>query len=235
MKYVVNAIPDNWPMALHLSEGSVHTIQCHNSYMGYRILNGMNKDKVNKPMPSDSLVYTGHYIDHEIVQGIEADWTGGGFQWYISGYDAYKGLVWLNRRNTDPITSRDTTLLYCFNRHTQTLTEVTTRTANDPVTFDHERFVEPVHKRAFWLSKAIEPTTGRMMIYLQFGFPTGDGDVNNIPKPVYDTDHWDFEMGCYKYIPKVRPTPEFNGLLGFKATDGHWKVAEVDINAFYRV
>ena len=48
MKYVVNAIPDNWPMALHLSEGSVHTIQCHNSYMGYRILNGMNKDKVNK-------------------------------------------------------------------------------------------------------------------------------------------------------------------------------------------
>ena len=73
MKYVVNAIPDNWPMALHLSEGSVHTIQCHNSYMGYRILNGMNKDKVNKPMPSDSLVYTGHYIDHELVQGIEAD------------------------------------------------------------------------------------------------------------------------------------------------------------------
>ena len=31
------------------------------------------KDKVNKPMPSDSLVYTGHYIDHELVQGIEAD------------------------------------------------------------------------------------------------------------------------------------------------------------------
>jgi hypothetical protein len=73
MKYVVNAIPDNWPMALHLSEGSVHTIQCHNSYMGYRILNGMNKNKVNKPMPADSLVYTGHYIDHELVSNIEAD------------------------------------------------------------------------------------------------------------------------------------------------------------------
>ena len=75
MKYVVNAIPDNWPMALHLSEGSVHTIQCHNSYMGYRILNGMNKDKVNQPMPSESLVYTGHYIDHELVSNIEADCT----------------------------------------------------------------------------------------------------------------------------------------------------------------
>ena len=73
MKYVVNAIPDNWPMALHLSEGAVHTIQCHNAYMGYRILNGMNKDKVCKPMPKDSLVYTGHYIDHELVSNIEAD------------------------------------------------------------------------------------------------------------------------------------------------------------------
>lgn len=73
MKHVVNAIPDNWPMALHFSEGSVHTIQCKNSYMGYRILNGMNKDKVNKAMPKDSLVYTGHYIDHELVSNIEAD------------------------------------------------------------------------------------------------------------------------------------------------------------------
>ena len=27
MKHVVNAIPDNWPMALHLSEGSIHTVQ----------------------------------------------------------------------------------------------------------------------------------------------------------------------------------------------------------------
>lgn len=73
MKHVVNAIPDNWPMALHLSEGSVHTIQCHNSYMGYRVLNGMNKNEVNRPMPKDALVYTGHYIDHELVSNIEAD------------------------------------------------------------------------------------------------------------------------------------------------------------------
>jgi hypothetical protein len=73
MKYVVNAIPDNWPMALHLSEGSVHTIQTRNAYQGYKILNGMNKDKVNKPMPNESLVYTGHYIDHELVANIEED------------------------------------------------------------------------------------------------------------------------------------------------------------------
>lgn len=73
MKNVVNAIPDNWPMALHFSEGSVHTIQCRNAYQGYRIANGMNKDKVCSPMPEESLVYTGHYIDHELVSNIEAD------------------------------------------------------------------------------------------------------------------------------------------------------------------
>lgn len=73
MQYVVNAIPDNWPMALHLAEGAVHTIQCKNAYMGYHILNGMNKDKICSPMPKDSLVYTGHYIDHELVSNIEAD------------------------------------------------------------------------------------------------------------------------------------------------------------------
>ena len=73
MKYVVNAIPDNWPMALHLAEGSVHTIQTYQSYMGYRILNGMAKKKVLEPMSADSLVYTGHYIDHELVANIEAD------------------------------------------------------------------------------------------------------------------------------------------------------------------
>jgi len=73
MENVVNAIPDNWPMALHFAEGSVHTIQCRNAYQGYRIANGMNKDKVCSPMPEESLVYTGHYIDHELVSNIEAD------------------------------------------------------------------------------------------------------------------------------------------------------------------
>ncbi|MBE7005467.1 MAG: hypothetical protein E7425_14515 [Ruminococcaceae bacterium] len=75
MKYVVNAIPDNWPMALHLAEGSVHTIQTHQSYMGYRVLNGMRGKEVLRPMPEDSLVYTGHYVDHELVANLEKDCT----------------------------------------------------------------------------------------------------------------------------------------------------------------
>ena len=73
MKYVVNAIPDNWPMALHFAEGAVHLIQTHQSYIGYRVLNGMQKKTVNKPMPEDSLRYVGHYIDHELVANIEKD------------------------------------------------------------------------------------------------------------------------------------------------------------------
>lgn len=73
MKYVVNAVPDNWPMALHFAEGAVHTVQTHYAYMGYRTMNGMAGDKVLKPMPADSLIYTGHYIDDELVSNIEKD------------------------------------------------------------------------------------------------------------------------------------------------------------------
>jgi len=73
MKYVVNAIPDNWPMALHLAEGSLHTVQTYSSLLGYRNLNGMNKNKILKTMTSEDICYTGHYIDHELVANIEKD------------------------------------------------------------------------------------------------------------------------------------------------------------------
>lgn len=73
MQYVVNAVPDNWPMALHFAEGAVHTVQTHYAYQGYRTMNGMAGDKVLKPMPADSLVYTGHYIDDELVKNIRQD------------------------------------------------------------------------------------------------------------------------------------------------------------------
>ena len=73
MNKVVNAIPDNWPMALHLAEGSCHTVQTHYAYQGYRILNGMDKKKALNPMNNKDIVYTGHYIDHELVSNIDAD------------------------------------------------------------------------------------------------------------------------------------------------------------------
>lgn len=70
---VVNAIPDNWQMALHLSEGVIHTVQSPSAFLGYKTLRGMEKDKILKPMPAGSIVYTGHYIDHELVRNIEHD------------------------------------------------------------------------------------------------------------------------------------------------------------------
>lgn len=73
MTTVVNAVPDNWPMALHYAEGSLHTVQTMYAYQGYRIGNGMQGKKVCNPMPAGDLLYTGHYIDWELVDNIEVD------------------------------------------------------------------------------------------------------------------------------------------------------------------
>ena len=70
---VVNAIPDNWPMALHLAEGATHTIQTRSAWLGYKALRGMDKKRSLKPMPEGDIVYTGHYVDHELVKDLEAD------------------------------------------------------------------------------------------------------------------------------------------------------------------
>ena len=70
---VVNAIPDNWPMALHLAEGATHTVQTPSAYYGYKALRGMDKRRQLCPMPEGSLYYTGHYIDHELVLNIPFD------------------------------------------------------------------------------------------------------------------------------------------------------------------
>lgn len=70
---VVNAIPDNWPMALHLSEGSIHTVQTPSSFLGYKTLRGMDGKKILKPIPDGDLFEVGHYIDHELVSNLEAD------------------------------------------------------------------------------------------------------------------------------------------------------------------
>lgn len=70
---VVNAIPDNWQMALHLAEGSIHTVQTPSAYLGYKTLRGMDKKRQLKPMPSDKLFNVGHYIDHELVSNIQKD------------------------------------------------------------------------------------------------------------------------------------------------------------------
>lgn len=73
MTRVVNAIPDNWPMALHLAEGAVHTVQTPSAFLGYKTLKGMAGAKVLKPIPAGQLVETGHYVDHELLENLDAD------------------------------------------------------------------------------------------------------------------------------------------------------------------
>lgn len=72
MTHVVNAIPDNWPMALHLAEGSIHTVQTPFAYLGYKMLNGFSK-KPLKGMPEAALKMTGRYVDHELLVDLEKD------------------------------------------------------------------------------------------------------------------------------------------------------------------
>ena len=72
LTHVVNAIPDNWPMGLHLSEGAIHAVQTPFAYLGYKMLNGMAK-KPLKGIPDSELKEVGHYIDHELVANIEKD------------------------------------------------------------------------------------------------------------------------------------------------------------------
>ncbi|MCH5180753.1 MAG: hypothetical protein J1F32_06040 [Erysipelotrichales bacterium] len=72
MKNVVNAIPDNWPMGLHLSEGAMHTVQTPFAYLGYKMLNGFAKTPL-KGIPEDSLKMVGCFVDHELLVDLEND------------------------------------------------------------------------------------------------------------------------------------------------------------------
>ena len=72
LTHVVNAIPDNWPMALHFSEGAIHTVQTPFAYLGYKMMNGMAKTPLTG-MPEKDLYEVGHYVDHELVKNIEED------------------------------------------------------------------------------------------------------------------------------------------------------------------
>jgi hypothetical protein len=72
LTHVVNAIPDNWPMGLHLSEGAIHTVQTPFAYLGYKMLHGMAKEPL-KGMDESDLYEVGHYVDDELVRNIDGD------------------------------------------------------------------------------------------------------------------------------------------------------------------
>ena len=72
MTHVVNAIPDNWAMALHLSEGAIHTVQTPFAYFGYKTFSGFAKETL-QGIGEDSLKNVGCYVDHELLADLEAD------------------------------------------------------------------------------------------------------------------------------------------------------------------
>ena len=72
MTHVVNAIPDNWPMGLHLSEGAIHTVQTPFAYLGYKTLDGFAKTPL-KGIPESDLRTVGCYVDHELLVNLAED------------------------------------------------------------------------------------------------------------------------------------------------------------------
>lgn len=72
MTHVVNAIPDNWPMALHLSEGAIHTVQTPFAYLGYKMMNGFAKEPL-RGIPEAQLKMVGRFVDHELLVHLEQD------------------------------------------------------------------------------------------------------------------------------------------------------------------
>ncbi len=74
MTNVVDMMFDNWPMSFQLTEGAKHGVQSPSGYYGFKIMRGF--DDKNRPMqtiPADALHFTGHHVDHELVENIEVD------------------------------------------------------------------------------------------------------------------------------------------------------------------
>ena len=72
MKNIVNAVPDNWPMALHLAEGSTMVVQTPFAYLGYKMFNGFDK-KPLKGMKDDEIKMVGCFVDHELLANLKED------------------------------------------------------------------------------------------------------------------------------------------------------------------
>jgi hypothetical protein len=74
MTNVVDMMFDNWPMAFQLTEGAKHGVQSPSGYYGFRAMRGFDdKGRPLSPLPPDAIHYTGHHVDHELVDNIEVD------------------------------------------------------------------------------------------------------------------------------------------------------------------
>jgi hypothetical protein len=71
---VVDMMFDNWPMAFQLTQGAKHAVQSPSGYYGFRAMRGFDdQGRILMPVPPDAIYYTGHHVDHELVENIEYD------------------------------------------------------------------------------------------------------------------------------------------------------------------
>jgi len=74
MTNVVDMMFDNWPMAFQLTEGARHGVQSPSGYYGFRVMRGFDENnKILNPVPPEAISFTGHHVDHELVENIEVD------------------------------------------------------------------------------------------------------------------------------------------------------------------
>ncbi len=74
MTNVVDMVFDNWPMAFQLTEGARHGIQSPSGYYGFRTMRGFDdRGRVLQAVPPEAVCFTGHHIDHELVENVEVD------------------------------------------------------------------------------------------------------------------------------------------------------------------
>jgi hypothetical protein len=74
MTNVVDMMFDNWPMAFQLTEGAKHAVQSPSGYYGFRAMRGFDeKNRILNPTPPEAIHFTGHHVDHELVENIETD------------------------------------------------------------------------------------------------------------------------------------------------------------------
>lgn len=74
MTNVVDMMFDNWPMSFQLTEGAKHGVQSPSGYYGFKIMRGFDdKGRTLKSLPPDAVTFTGHHVDHELVENIEVD------------------------------------------------------------------------------------------------------------------------------------------------------------------
>lgn len=74
MTNVVDMMFDNWPMAFQMTEGAKHAVQSPSGYYGFRTMRGFDEsNKLLNPMPAEAIFFTGHHVDHELVENIEVD------------------------------------------------------------------------------------------------------------------------------------------------------------------